>query len=185
MPDSNIGQLDTFTPLLSTLVPVWDPTAQGDDKTKSSTISDILSLGSFASTLAIISASENSTTLPGNSFTKVALNTISTNVGSCWSNTNQTYTVPSTGIYFALSNLRLNDGMALVSYGQGVNNTLSDGPHFRWQNTASGSSSNRNGSQNIRIFSATQGQTYFPYAYVTLTGTHGVSNAQFIMFRLF
>jgi hypothetical protein len=185
MPDSNIGELPSLSPLLTSLVPIWDPTAVGDEKTKAASLSEILALGSFASTLSIISASENSTSIAGNTFTKIPLNTINSDVGGRWSAANQAYTVPSTGIYIGVSNLRLNDGFQLVSYGQGIHSSLSDGSHFRWQNTESGSANNRNGSQNFRIFSATQGQTFFPYAFISVAGTHAISNAQFVMFRLF
>ena len=72
----------------------------------------------------------------GTSFTKLLFseydNYTITDGGSNYSSANNVYVVPRSGYYQIITNLRLNDYVIAVSYGQGAHTSNADNPYFLW-----------------------------------------------------
>lgn len=110
----------------------------------------------------------------GGSFATVALSRIVTDTASGWSATANTYTVPVTGTYLIISNLRLVDAVtAGMNYGQGVNTGHFDSPSYLW-NTTTGY---RNGFTNTRVAQLSAGQTVDLFASIDSPRPVGLTSA--------
>ncbi len=110
----------------------------------------------------------------GSSFNTVALSRIVTDTASGWNATANTYTVPVTGTYLIISNLRLVDAVpAGMSYGQGVNTGHFDSPSYIW-NTTGGY---RNGFSNVRVAQLSAGQTVDLFASIDSPRPVGLTSA--------
>ncbi len=97
-------------------------------------------------------------------FKTVALSHVVTDTATGWNSSTNTYTVPATGTYLIVSNIRLADFAPNgVSYGQGVDTTNVDSFSFLWTSTAAGP---RNGFVNSRVMQLSAGQTVSLFAYV-------------------
>ncbi len=97
-----------------------------------------------------------------NSFKTVALTNVITDTASGWNATANTYTVPATGTYLIVSNVRFMDGIAAnISYGVGVNTSNVDNTSFTWTTTAG----LRNGFSNMRVMQLSAGQTLDLFVY--------------------
>lgn len=110
----------------------------------------------------------------GSSFNTVALSRVVADTASGWNATANTYTVPVTGTYLIISNLRLVDSVpAGISYGQGVNTGHFDSPSYLW-NTTSGL---RNGFSNVRVAQLSAGQTVDLFASIDSSRAVGITSA--------
>lgn len=110
----------------------------------------------------------------GAAFKAVALPTVVTDTASGWNTSANTYTVPATGSYLIISNLRLVDSVpAGISYGQGVNSSNVDNASFVWSTTAG----MRNGFNNMRIMQLSAGQTIYLFGYLDSPTPIAISGA--------
>lgn len=110
----------------------------------------------------------------GTSFKTIALPRVVTDTASGWNASANTYTIPVTGTYLVISNLRLADAApAGISYGQGANTSNVDNPSFLWSTT----SGPRNGFINVRTMQLSAGQTVDLFAYADSTTPIGLSSA--------
>ena len=76
------------------------------------------------------------------------------------------YTVPVTGLYLTTASLRVLDGSASYSYGQGVHTVNEDHPSFLWTQTVQGVAVDRNGAQYTRVVFLHAGDALRHYAYL-------------------
>ncbi len=110
----------------------------------------------------------------GSSFNTVALSRVVTDTASGWNAASNAYTVPVTGTYLIISNLRLVDAVpAGMSYGQGVNTGHFDSPSYLW-NTTGGY---RNGFSNVRVAQFSAGQTVDLFASIDSPSPVGLTSA--------
>ena len=107
-------------------------------------------------------------------FKTVALNNVIVDTASGWNASSNTYTVPATGTYLIVSNLRLADLLpAGISFGQGVNTSNVDNLSFLWRTTAGP----RNESVATRIMQLSAGQTVDLFAYVDSSSPVAIAGA--------
>ncbi|GAC1356087.1 MAG: hypothetical protein NVSMB3_02020 [Acidobacteriaceae bacterium] len=110
----------------------------------------------------------------GSSFATVALSRVVTDTASGWNASASSYTVPVTGTYLIISNLRLVDALpAGLSYGQGVNTGHFDSPSYLWNTTAG----YRNGFSNMRIAQLSAGQVVDLFASIDASRPVGITSA--------
>ena len=97
-------------------------------------------------------------------FKTVALSKVVTDTATGWNAATNSYTVPATGTYLIVSNIRLADfAPSGISYGQGVDTANVDSFSFLWTSTAAGP---RNGFVNSRVMQLSAGQTVSLFAYI-------------------
>ena len=97
-------------------------------------------------------------------FKTIALSRVLVDTASGWNASTNSYTVPATGTYLIISNIRLTDFAPQgISYGQGVDTSNMDSYSFLWVSTGAGP---RNGFLNSRIMQLTAGQKLSLFAYV-------------------
>ncbi len=108
------------------------------------------------------------------SWKTIALPNVLVDTASGWNASASNYTIPVTGTYLIISNLRLVDALpAGLSYGQGVNTSHADGPFYIWNTTAG----YRNGFSNTRIAQLTAGQVVDLYASIDGPNAAGITSA--------
>jgi len=110
-------------------------------------------------------ASVNSLPAFGSSFTRIPLGSVGIDTESGWNATTNRYTIPFTGKWLVSAALRPNDQSSLRNWGFGAHSIEGDGYWCQWQNTATGVSYNRNGSNQTRLESYTVGDLISLFAY--------------------
>ena len=117
----------------------------------------------------------------GTNFTTIILPRVVADSASGWNATANTWTVPTTGTYLVITNIRFVDNLVSgLSYGQGANTSNVDNASFLW-NTTNGK---RNGSTNTRIMQLTAGQAVDLFAYVDSSQPIAVSGASLTIQQL-
>lgn len=72
------------------------------------------------------------------SFKTLPMDKVFTDTGGNYNPTTFIYTVPSTGLYLSLGQVRCPDGSTPFAYGMGVHSDNSDGSWFKWTQTTGG-----------------------------------------------
>jgi len=109
--------------------------------------------------------------LPGSSnqaFTVMPFSSVVTDTANGWDISNNSYTIPKTGKWLVISNLRYqDDSPSGISYSLNANSSVADSPSDLWFMTptpASGQTA-RQGAVNTRIANFTQGETVSMFSY--------------------
>jgi len=109
--------------------------------------------------------------LPGSSnqaFTVMPFSSVVTDTANGWDISNNSYTIPKTGKWLVISNLRYqDDSPSGISYSLNANSSVADSPSDLWFMTptpASGQTA-RQGAVNARIANFTQGETVSMFSY--------------------
>ncbi len=124
---------------------------------------------------ASLGAAISETFSKADTFKTVALSHVVTDTASGWNSTTNSYTIPVSGTYLIISNIRLADfAPPGVSYGQGVDTTNVDTFSFLWSTTGTAP---RNGFVNSRVMQLSAGQTVSLFAYVDSASPIHLSSA--------